>query len=338
MRSDLEISSVDKADEQSLHDVWSVAHAADAHDRPFDLRAPWSTALRTWQLPPADYDSAFWTARLGGADGQVAGAAQVGLPMLDNTSTAYVDGAVLPEHRRPGSGSALLDVVVGPLGAIGRTVLQATPHSPVDREGPGEAMLLQRGFEVAISAMTKAADLVATEATWDALEAQIAPYHAAYQLVPWRERVPDDLVSGYCALNAAFLDEAPMGDLDYEPEVWDADRVRARDDRFVATGRHQFGVLAYAADGTCVATTELFVNEVASWRAFQGGTLVLPAHRGHRLGLAVKLANQRAVRAAYPDCTDVFTDNAGVNAPMNAVNETLGFRDVERSLEMQRRL
>ena len=46
----------------------------------------------------------------------------------------------------------------------------------------------------------------------------------------------------------------------------------------------------------------------------------------------------RAVRAAFPDCRYVFTANAGVNAPMNAVNDALGFRDVERALEMQRRL
>jgi GNAT superfamily N-acetyltransferase len=335
MASNLDIRRVDKADEESLHDVWSVTHAADAHDRPFDLRAPWSTALQTWQLPPTDYDAAFWTARLGG---QVVGAAQAGLPLLDNIHTAGVDGAVLPDHRRRGIGSALLETVVDAMRADGRTVLQATPHSPVDREGPGEAMLLARGFEVAISAMSKAADLVATEHTWAALEEQIAPDHASYRLVRWSERVPDELVPGYCTLAEAFIDETPMGDLDYEPEVWDADRVKARDDRFEATGRHQFGVLAFAPDGSCVAMTELFVNEVVPWRALQGGTLVLPAHRGHRLGLAVKLANHRDVRAAYPACTHVFTENAGVNAPMNAVNETLGFRDVERSLEMQRRL
>jgi GNAT superfamily N-acetyltransferase len=335
MSAALQILPVDKADEGSLYDVWSVTHAADAHDRPFDLRAPWSTALTTWQLPPVDFDSMFWTARAGDV---VVGAASVGLPLLDNTGIAYVDGAVLPEHRRQGVGSALLGAVVERMRADGRHVLQATPHSPVDAPGPGEAMLERRGFEVAISAMSKACDLVATEPTWDALEAEVAPYHASYRLVPWHDRVPDELVSGYCQLAEAFMDETPMGDLDYEPEVWDADRVRARDDRFAATGRHQLGILGYAADDTCVAMTELFVNEAAPWRGFQGGTLVLPDHRGHRLGLAVKLANHRAVRAAHPDCTHVFTENAGVNAPMNAVNEALGFRDVERALEMQRRL
>ncbi len=139
-------------------------------------------------------------------------------------------------------------------------------------------------------------------------------------------------------MGEAFNDQAPLGELDLEAEVWSAERVAERDERFVATGRRQFGVLAYAADGTCVATTELFVNEVASWRALQGGTLVIPGHRGRRLGLALKLANLRAVRERFPDCRYVFTVVAGVNAPMNAVNELLGFRDVERALEMQLQL
>ncbi len=87
-----------------------------------------------------------------------------------------------------------------------------------------------------------------------------------------------------------------------------------------------------------MGTTELFVNQVASWRALQGGTLVIPGHRGRRLGLSLKLANLRAVRERFPDCRYVFTTVAGVNDPMNSVNELLGFRDVERALEMQLRL
>ena len=44
------------------------------------------------------------------------------------------------------------------------------------------------------------------------------------------------------------------------------------------------------------------------------------------------------MRDRFPDCRYVFTAVAGVNDPMNAVNELLGFRDVERALEMQLRL
>ena len=186
--------------------------------------------------------------------------------------------------------------------------------------------------------MSRVCDLVESEPTWPALAAEAATHHADYRLEPWQDRIPEALVDGYCRMGEAFNDQAPLGELDLEAEVWTPERVTERDERFVATGRRQFGVLAYAADGTCVATTELFVNEVASWRALQGGTLVIPGHRGRRLGLALKLANLRAVRERFPDCRYVFTVVAGVNAPMNAVNELLGFRDVERAMEMQRQL
>jgi hypothetical protein len=73
-------------------------------------------------------------------------------------------------------------------------------------------------------------------------------------------------------------------------------------------------------------------------RGFQSGTLVLPEHRGHALGLAMKVANQRAVRRLYPDCRVLVTGNAGVNVAMNVVNDRLGYREVERCIEVQKEL
>jgi hypothetical protein len=213
-----------------------------------------------------------------------------------------------------------------------------SPCSPVDRPGSGEAFLTAHGFELGIAELQQVCDLEESEPRWGDLAEQAAARHDGYRLEPWQDRVPGPLVEGYCLMGEAFIDEIPMGDLDVEPEVWSAERVRSRDDRFMATGRHQFGVLAYAADGACVGTTELFVNEAASWRALQGGTLVVPGHRGHQLGLALKLTNLAAVRRRFPQCRYVFTAVAGVNAPMNAVNDALGFRPVERLLEMQLRL
>jgi hypothetical protein len=65
-------------------------------------------------------------------------------------------------------------------------------------------------------------------------------------------------------------------------------------------------------------------------------TMVLPDARGHRVGLAMKLATHRALRASYPACTAVVTSNADVNDHMNAVNEALGYRVVERLPEYQK--
>ena len=105
--------------------------------------------------------------------------------------------------------------------------------------------------------------------------------------------------------------------------------------------KHARRVRAKLAQSKTLLNTMLELEFFSSQQlnaALQGGTLVLPGHRGHRLGLALKLVNLRAVRERYPDCHYAFTVVAGVNAAMNAVNDLLGFRDVERALEMQRRL
>jgi hypothetical protein len=52
---------------------------------------------------------------------------------------------------------------------------------------------------------------------------------------------------------------------------------------------------------------------------------VLDEHRGHRLGLAVKLANLDFLARELPTAHRVITSNAAVNAPMIAVNDLMGF-------------
>ena len=52
----------------------------------------------------------------------------------------------------------------------------------------------------------------------------------------------------------------------------------------------------------------------------------------------MKLGTHRLVAELFPDCAHVETGNAGVNAAMNAVNEQLGYRVVERCLDVQKRL
>ena len=52
----------------------------------------------------------------------------------------------------------------------------------------------------------------------------------------------------------------------------------------------------------------------------------------------MKLATHRRLVELFPSCAYVETGNAGVNAAMNAVNERLGYRVVERCLDVQKRL
>ena len=91
-----------------------------------------------------------------------------------------------------------------------------------------------------------------------------------------------------------------------------------------------------APDGVLVGLTGVRTNLHDPRVAHVGVTMVLPGHRGRRLGLAVKLASHRALRADVPACEIVATSNADVNAHMNAINEALGYRQLETLLEYHR--
>ena len=87
-----------------------------------------------------------------------------------------------------------------------------------------------------------------------------------------------------------------------------------------------------------VALTEMMATDHQPEVGLQSGTLVLKEHRGHRLGLAVKVANLRGYQADFPRVRVVHSWNAEANGPMVAINDKLGFRPVEYLVEMQRKL
>jgi len=87
-----------------------------------------------------------------------------------------------------------------------------------------------------------------------------------------------------------------------------------------------------------VAQTTLAMPLEAATTVFQWGTFVHREHRGHRLGLATKAVNLRAVQAARDDLTLVTTQNGETNDYMVAINERMGFLPVEVSAELVKRL
>jgi GNAT superfamily N-acetyltransferase len=331
----MDVAEIDVHDDDLVRRFWEAGKEADEYERPYATFWPLLSATVAFraadnsmeQHPLAAID-----------DGQILGSNQVILPVLDNTHIAYMEILVRPGARGRGVGSALLDAGLQLARTKSRSTVIIEVTMPLAGRSEGRDFLERRGFTTGIVERHRVLDLPLDQGRLDALAASAAPHHDGYRLETVGDVVPDEYMEGYCALQSAFNDEAPLGDLDVEPEAWDADRVRQTEARFRAQGRHVSSTVAFAPDGSMVALTELVTSESQPEIGLQSGSLVLPEHRGHRLGLASKVVNLRRFQELFPSVRVIHSWNAEENGPMVAINDTLGFRAVERLAEMQRTL
>ncbi|HEX6247240.1 MAG TPA: GNAT family N-acetyltransferase [Nocardioidaceae bacterium] len=332
----MDIREIDRHDEELTHRFWEIGRAADEEGRPWSSYWSWPAARAAFSADDAPLGKVL----LGAFDGDtMVGAAEVSLPRLDNTHMAAVEVYVDPPHQRRGIGTVLVEAATRVAEQRGRSALFTEVATPLEGpESPGLRLAGRMGFRTEVVDDMKVADLEETEHLWAPLLEETEPHAAGYTLRSWRDVCPADLVQGYCTLLESFNTESPTGELELEPEHWDEQRLREKEERFRRGGRHETTTVALAADGEVVGMTEVMVSDHAPDRGFQGATLVAPAHRGHRLGLRLKATNHRLVRESFPQCRTLLTGNADVNAAMNAVNERLGYRAVERYHEMQKRL
>lgn len=278
-------------------------------------------------------------------DGRTVAAGWMVITLLDNVERANLSVHVLPEYRRRGLGSQMLARVEREAAARGRTILGAEVAWPYDSvlasEGagvPGPEFARARGYELALTDVQREVRLPVAEARLDELAAEAAPHHAAYTLKSWVGPVPDGLLQGWAELSSSLTTEAPLGDLALEPETASVEVHREREALQARQGRVKYNTVALNESGETVAYTDLATTIHEPGRAYQWGTLVRQADRGHRLGIAVKVANLRLLQAERPDILRLTTYNAQINAHMVAVNELMGFRPVEMLGEFQKHL
>jgi GNAT superfamily N-acetyltransferase len=330
------IRETDPADQALTRRFWEVGKAADEQGRPWSAYWSWPAAREAFGATDAPLAKVL----LATFDGEeMVGAAEISLPRLDNTHLATLEVYVDPRHQRRGAGTALTEAALHRVRHEGRrlvTTEAATPRG--GPESPGLRLARRLGFETAVVDDMKVADLDETEQLWQPILDETAAAARGYTLRSWWGRCPDDLVEPFCRILETFVEEAPSGDLDVEPERWDEPRLREKEGRFGRAGRHETTTVAISPDGDVVGWTEMMLSEHAPDRAFQGATLVAPEHRGHRLGLRLKATNHVRLRERFPECRTILTGNADVNEAMNAVNEQLGFSTVEQVHEMQLRL
>uniref|UniRef100_A0AAU2JUW3 GNAT family N-acetyltransferase n=1 Tax=Streptomyces sp. NBC_00049 TaxID=2903617 RepID=A0AAU2JUW3_9ACTN len=289
--------------------VLASAGAADWPQQPAPTRVEVAGRLR---VPPARGRAALWA-----ADG---GEGVAGLLLFTdeaNTHTAYLDVlAVRPDARRRGVGTALWERVRAELLAQGRTSVSTV----LDLEGPGQTFAQSLGFENVLPLSWYVRDLPA-----EPRGAGPTTVAAGYELLTWHGLVPGEWADAAAVAHGA-MEDAPSGDMDEQIQSWTAQRLHAAQQLILDRDGEMTTVAAVTAAGEVAAYTELALPDPAGPRALQYDTVVVPAHRGHGLGRAVKQRMEAEAAVRYPALRQIATTVADENTPMRTVNEALGYR------------
>jgi GNAT superfamily N-acetyltransferase len=253
--------------------------------------------------------------------GQPGGWYLLTLPQRENRHLAMVTPVVHAARRRAGLGTVLLRHAARRAAHHGRSQLsgsawQSSPGSAFARACRATPGLTE------IRRVLRLADLSAGRRA--ELRSAAAAAASGYELVSWAGPAPEEQLP---ALAAIYGDAADMPrEPDREPQQWDVDRVRQEDRRTVVQGLRSYSVAArHPATGALAGLTQLLIEpEHPDW-AFQALTVVARAHRGHRLGLLVKVAMLDLLAEREPQLARILTGNADGNEHMIAINAELGY-------------
>jgi GNAT superfamily N-acetyltransferase len=250
---------------------------------------------------------------------------------------------VLQGFRRRGIGSALLGAMevvalqdgrsVHQTGFFSRTKVRGprlkapTGFGSVPRRDDGVRFALRHGYS--LEQVERASRLALPVAPGVLEKLRSRAQRSAgpdYRVARWEGRTPVDRRSDLAMLRRRMLTDAPYGALDISEEEWTAERVSDQDDleekgpRVLLTS-----AVEHLPSGHLVAFNELAVPLDVDRPVAQRDTLVLSEHRGHRLGMLMKVDNIQALTQTHPGHPAITTGNAEENRYMLDVNEAVGF-------------
>ena len=280
----------------------------------------------------------WWGAR---TDGEVVGRALIEWQLDDEERVGWVTVQVHPDHERAGIGRALLEAMETAARADGfrRMITYA-----VSSDAPGERLVPPTGAGSVPAGNREVRFLLAagfrleqvTRASRVALPADIADLTSrrdtaaaaaeGYRVHLWSGPTPERWLEDQAVLYTRMSTEEPTAGLEQPEDPWDVQRVIDYDALNDASPRATLTAAAeHVATGRLAAFTQLSVPHDVTRPVTQEDTLVLREHRGHRLGMLLKVENLLALEATMPGHPSVLTWNACENRPMLDVNDAVGF-------------
>ncbi|MGJ6980181.1 GNAT family N-acetyltransferase [Aestuariimicrobium soli] len=155
---------------------------------------------------------------------------------------------------------------------------------------------------------------------------QVPAAPEGYEVLQWTNETPDDLLAAKALLNVAMSSDVPKGELEFEDEVWTAERVASQEKDTYEDWLGLTTAARHVESGELAGYTNIRRRPSIEQVAWQEVTIVLKSHRGHGLGELMKAANLDYLRREWPTTERVHTWNAGENRWMLAINDRLGYK------------
>lgn len=248
------------------------------------------------------------------------------LPERENRSYAYLHLFVHAARRRARLGRALACHAAARAVRSGRTLLNGDT-----REGSaGDAFARAVGAREGITDVRRVLRLATlSRPALAGLRASVQAAASGYSLLRWEGPVRPEHAAAIAAVTNSAGD-IPR-DTGQEAQRWDAERVRRTELRIAAQGQHYYTVVArHDASGELAGYTQLGVDPLVPEWGYQELTAVARPHRGHRLGMLVKIGMLDLLAAREPALRHIITGNADGNEHMVAINDALGFVPLDR--------
>ncbi len=258
------------------------------------------------------------------------------------SGVGWIQIQVHPDYRRSGIGGALSDRLEASAQEQGVSKLIAYA---VSKDAPGDRVpsptgfgsvplangevqfLLGRGY---VLEQVERGSRLALPVDDTLLQSRFAEASAAagpdYAVHTWVGNTPERWREDIAMLLTRMSTDAPSAGLEEPEDPWTVERVLEYEERHAASPRTEiFAAVEHLPSGHLVGFTGLTTPVETSRPASQEDTIVIKEHRGHRLGMLLKVANLIQLQQERPGHPAIITFNAEENRHMLSVNESVGF-------------
>lgn len=239
---------------------------------------------------------------------------------------------VLAAHRGHGIGSALAAQVEALARADGRRKIVTffpSPDAPGDRieaptgfgsvpaDNPEVQFALRHGYR--LEQVERGSRLSLP------VSVTVEP-PADYRLHYWINNTPPEWLDQMALLNTRMSTDAPTAGLEEPEDVVTVERLLEQEAGIARNPRSYLNAaVEHVPTGVLAGFTTMSVPAEPERSVNQYSTLVLKEHRGHRLGMLLKVANLDHLQRVRPGHPSIVTFNAEENRYMLDVNEKIGF-------------